>query len=74
MGWEENIEADVNVIITRRDSLEEQYYEVADGLKEALNGSLVDGIFCVAGGWVGGKCDTRGIFFCCRFWFSVHLI
>ncbi|VDK40254.1 unnamed protein product [Taenia asiatica] len=55
-----NVQADVNVIITKRDSLEAQCHEVADGLEEVLNGSLVDGIFCVAGGWVGGSCSDRG--------------
>ncbi|KAH9287296.1 Dihydropteridine reductase [Echinococcus granulosus] len=60
VGSVENIQADVNVIITKRDSLEEQYHEVSCCLKEVLNGCLVDGVFCVAGGWVGGNCSARG--------------
>ncbi|VDM18689.1 unnamed protein product [Hydatigera taeniaeformis] len=60
VGWKENVQADANVIITKLDSLEEQYHEVAEGLKEILSGSLVDGIFCMAGGWVGGNCSTEG--------------
>ncbi|VDD74684.1 unnamed protein product [Mesocestoides corti] len=60
IGSQKNSEADANVILTNREVLEEQHREVQEGVKNVLDGVPVDGIFCTAGGWAGGKCTAKG--------------
>lgn len=68
----ENTEADVNILVGRDDSLEQQvifksiFYinnvlnftqekKVLETISVALDGSKLDAVICVAGGWAGGN-------------------
>ncbi|CAG9817386.1 unnamed protein product [Phaedon cochleariae] len=51
----ENPEADVNIIVKKEENFQQQETSILSTIKSALNGSKLDGIFCVAGGWAGGN-------------------
>ncbi|XP_019866375.1 dihydropteridine reductase [Aethina tumida] len=51
----ENAEADLNIVVNKDQPLTQQETTILDSVKTALNGSKLDGIFCVAGGWAGGN-------------------
>ncbi|CAH0562225.1 unnamed protein product [Brassicogethes aeneus] len=51
----ENTEADLNIIVNKDQPLTQQETTILDSVKTALDGSKLDGIFCVAGGWAGGN-------------------
>ncbi|XP_074031295.1 dihydropteridine reductase [Leptinotarsa decemlineata] len=51
----ENPEADVNILVKKDENLQQQESSILDSVNSALNGSKLDGIFCVAGGWAGGN-------------------
>ncbi|KAJ8918678.1 hypothetical protein NQ315_014998 [Exocentrus adspersus] len=51
----ENTEADYNIIVKKDESFQQQEASILSSVNSALNGSKLDGIFCVAGGWSGGN-------------------
>ncbi|CAG9826788.1 unnamed protein product [Diabrotica balteata] len=51
----ENPEADVNILVKKEDNLQDQETSILSSVNSSLNGSKLDGIFCVAGGWAGGN-------------------
>lgn len=51
----ENAEADLNIIVDKTQSPEEQEKTVLESTGVVLDGCKLDGIFCVAGGWIGGS-------------------
>ncbi|XP_018578331.1 dihydropteridine reductase [Anoplophora glabripennis] len=51
----ENAEADCNIIVNKEESFQQQETSILSSVKTVLDGSKVDGIFCVAGGWAGGN-------------------
>lgn len=54
-----NEEAQANVIVTKLDSWVEQNEEVQTKVEEVLGGEKLDAIICVAGGWAGGKANSK---------------
>lgn len=51
----ENTEADLNILVKREESLQQQETSILSLVNSSLNGAKLDGIFCVAGGWAGGN-------------------
>jgi len=51
----ENTEADANVVVDSKGDLQEQAKQVKDDVEKVANGSKIDAIYCVAGGWAGGN-------------------
>ncbi|KAJ8968470.1 hypothetical protein NQ314_002288 [Rhamnusium bicolor] len=51
----ENAEADWNLIVKKEENFQQQESTILSSVNSALNGSKLDGIFCVAGGWAGGN-------------------
>ncbi|CAH8487689.1 unnamed protein product [Schistosoma turkestanicum] len=67
VDFQENSDADENIVVGVSENSSTQEKAVKTNLETLLNGQKVDGIFCVAGGWVGGNaaahdflenCDT----------------
>lgn len=56
-----NEEADANVVVSEMNNWEKQSTEVHDRVAEILDGSKVDGIFNVAGGWAGGNAASADL-------------
>lgn len=44
-----------NLLLNPNQSLAVQYAEISDRLKSSLSGKNVSGVFCAAGGWMGGS-------------------
>ncbi|KAJ8943967.1 hypothetical protein NQ318_013548 [Aromia moschata] len=55
IDFAENEEADYNVIVKKEENFQQQEATILSSVNSALDGSKVDGIFCVAGGWAGGN-------------------
>lgn len=51
----QNPEADVNILVGKDDSLEQQQTAVTNQVSSALKGNKLDAVICVAGGWAGGN-------------------
>ncbi|VEN42776.1 unnamed protein product [Callosobruchus maculatus] len=51
----ENPEADYNILVKKEEPFQQQESSILSSVGSALNGSKLDGIFCVAGGWAGGN-------------------
>ncbi|KAG5896463.1 hypothetical protein JTB14_002604 [Gonioctena quinquepunctata] len=51
----ENPEADVNIVVNKEENFQQQESSILSSVSSALDGSKLDGIFCVAGGWAGGN-------------------
>lgn len=51
----ENKEANYNILINKNQSLSLQYNIITNNIQTILSGSLFSGVFCTAGGWMGGK-------------------
>ncbi|XP_018329354.1 dihydropteridine reductase [Agrilus planipennis] len=51
----ENPEADLNIVVERNDEVAQQENNVVQSVSSALNGSKLDAVICVAGGWAGGN-------------------
>ncbi|KAJ3639606.1 hypothetical protein Zmor_002956 [Zophobas morio] len=51
----ENPEADLNIVLEKDSDLVQQEGTVLDKIKSALEGSKLDAVICVAGGWAGGN-------------------
>ena len=56
-----NDDASANVIINPDDSWVDQGKAVADKIAEVLEGSKLDAVLCVAGGWAGGNATSKGM-------------
>jgi len=56
-----NEEADANVLVTEMNDWQKQSVEVHERVAEILDGSKVDGIFNVAGGWAGGNASSADL-------------
>lgn len=50
-----NDEADLNILVTGTENLPEQEEKVLGSVSSALDGSKLDAVICVAGGWAGGN-------------------
>lgn len=50
-----NEQADVNILVQRDASWEDQERDVMQQVNSALNGDKLDAVICVAGGWAGGN-------------------
>uniref|UniRef100_A0A094ZQZ6 Dihydropteridine reductase n=1 Tax=Schistosoma haematobium TaxID=6185 RepID=A0A094ZQZ6_SCHHA len=59
VDFQENSDADENIVIEVSESSSTQERVVKNGLDTFLSGRKVDGIFCVAGGWVGGSAASH---------------
>lgn len=51
----DNPEAHCNIVVNKDESFVEQEASLILAVGEALKGEKLDGIFCVAGGWIGGS-------------------
>jgi len=51
----ENEHADLSIVIPKECDWEEQESHVIDKVGSVLNGSKLDAVICVAGGWIGGN-------------------
>ncbi|CAH0546582.1 unnamed protein product [Brassicogethes aeneus] len=51
---EENTEADLSIVINTNDPLKQQEGIILGSIKSVLHDCKLDGVFCVAGGWVAG--------------------
>lgn len=51
----ENTEADLNILVEKDAAVENQESAILGSVSKALNGSKLDAIICVAGGWAGGN-------------------
>lgn len=51
----ENKEANYNIIINKQHNLSYQYHSIRNNINNYLSGHLFQGVFCAAGGWMGGK-------------------
>lgn len=47
--------ADVNILVEKDETLEQQQTKVTSQVSSALGGSKLDAVICVAGGWAGGN-------------------
>jgi len=56
-----NDDASANIIINPDDSWVDQGKVVADKVAEVLEGSKLDAVLCVAGGWAGGNAASKGM-------------
>ena len=56
-----NDEASANIIVNPDSSWVDQGKAVADRVAEVLEGSKLDAVLCVAGGWAGGNAASKGI-------------
>ncbi|XP_056636958.1 dihydropteridine reductase [Diorhabda sublineata] len=54
----ENTEADLNILVKKEESFQQQESSILSLVNSSLNGSKLDGIFCVAGGWAGGNASS----------------
>ncbi|CAI5442260.1 unnamed protein product [Caenorhabditis angaria] len=54
-----NEHADTNIVVNPSVSWVEQEELILKQTSDALSGSQVDGIFCVAGGWAGGSAASK---------------
>ncbi|VDQ06696.1 unnamed protein product [Trichobilharzia regenti] len=61
VDFRENSEADANILISDCDTCSAQEKLMKSDLNRVLNDQKLDGIFCVAGGWVGGNAAHRGM-------------
>ncbi|CAH8522997.1 unnamed protein product [Schistosoma rodhaini] len=59
VDFQENPDADENVVIEVVERSSAQEKVVKNGLDTFLSGQKIDGIFCVAGGWVGGNAASH---------------
>lgn len=50
-----NPEADLNILLEKNETLEQQENKVLSSVSQVLNGDKLDAIICVAGGWAGGN-------------------
>lgn len=55
-----NDEASANIIVNPDDSWIDQGKAVVDKVSEVLEGSKLDAVLCVAGGWAGGNAASKG--------------
>lgn len=51
----ENPEADLNIVVGKDQSFEDQESKIITTVTSNLNGGKLDAIICVAGGWAGGN-------------------
>ncbi|KAF0040025.1 hypothetical protein F2P81_008260 [Scophthalmus maximus] len=56
-----NEEANENVIVKMSECFTEQAGQVTADVATLLGEQKVDAILCVAGGWAGGKCSSKGM-------------
>ncbi|KAG8003830.1 Dihydropteridine reductase [Nibea albiflora] len=56
-----NEEANENVIVKMSESFTEQAGQVTTDVAQLLGEHKVDAILCVAGGWAGGNCGSKGM-------------
>lgn len=54
----ENPDADLNILVGKDENLAQQESKVLSSVSEALNGTKLDAVICVAGGWAGGNAKT----------------
>ncbi|KAH8860502.1 Dihydropteridine reductase [Schistosoma japonicum] len=59
IDFQENSDADVNIIVGASENCSTQEKVVKNSLDTFLSSQKVDGIFCVAGGWVGGNAASQ---------------
>ncbi|CAH8842745.1 unnamed protein product [Trichobilharzia szidati] len=59
VDFSENSEADANILVSECDTCSAQEKLMKSDLNKVLNNQKLDGIFCVAGGWVGGNAAHR---------------
>ena len=57
-----NDEANANIVVNPAEGWVDQGKAVADKIAEVLEGSKVDAVLCVAGGWAGGNAASKGIY------------
>nr|XP_040031135.1 LOW QUALITY PROTEIN: quinoid dihydropteridine reductase a [Gasterosteus aculeatus aculeatus] len=55
-----NEEANENVVVGSSGDFTEQAGQVTTDVAKLLGEQKVDAIFCVAGGWAGGSCSSKG--------------
>lgn len=51
----QNQDADVNILVEKDQTLEQQQTKVTSEVSTALQGNKLDAVICVAGGWAGGN-------------------
>ncbi|XP_042181561.1 dihydropteridine reductase isoform X2 [Oncorhynchus tshawytscha] len=56
-----NEEANANVLVKLSESFTEQAGQVTADVAQLLGDQKVDAILCVAGGWAGGNCSSKGM-------------
>jgi len=56
-----NDEASANIIVNPDESWVDQGKAVADKVADVLEGSKLDAVLCVAGGWAGGNAASKGM-------------
>lgn len=59
----ENEEANANILVKVDSDILEQEKHADAQVQEALAGSKLDAIVCVAGGWAGGNASSEGAHF-----------
>lgn len=47
--------ADINILVEKDETLEQQQTKVSNMVSSALEGNKLDAVICVAGGWAGGN-------------------
>lgn len=55
----ENVEADLNLVIKKEDTSEEQESKILHVLSSALEESKLEAVVCVAGGWIWGNAKKK---------------
>jgi PREDICTED: quinoid dihydropteridine reductase-like len=58
----DNPEAHVSLAV-KSDNIVDQEKEVCKLLTESMDGSKLDALICVAGGWVGGNAASKGNYY-----------
>ncbi|CAL2034998.1 CBN-QDPR-1 protein [Caenorhabditis brenneri] len=54
-----NDQADSNILVDGNKNWVEQEQSILEQAASSLQGSQVDGVFCVAGGWAGGSASSK---------------
>ncbi|CDW56374.1 Seryl-tRNA synthetase [Trichuris trichiura] len=65
IGKKKNDLASCNVLVEDTEEFVKQADAVVSEVRNAVNGSKVDAILCVAGGWVGGNASGKNFFNSC---------
>nr|XP_022908665.1 dihydropteridine reductase-like [Onthophagus taurus]XP_022908670.1 dihydropteridine reductase-like [Onthophagus taurus] len=63
-----NVEADVNILIDTSKSIQNQESELHEAIGSLLDGSLLDAVVCVAGGYIQGNINSDFVESCERMW------